>query len=157
MGSKTKAVQAPFQQNTTNTYAEWAPSNTPDIQAARDAPAMPESLAPALQAQFDRAKQRSSDRWGSAYNQNIPNVTRNAMQGREERDATADYGSALGESAYQANNNNFARRMALAEMTMGRPLQTGGSSSGYNTQLMQQPSIWGSILGGAAGIASKFI
>lgn len=157
MGSKTKAVQTPFQNTTTNTFTEWTPSNTPDIQAARESPAVPETLAPALQAQFDRAQQRSADRWGSAYNQNIPAVTRNAMLGRENRDYQADYGAALGQSAYDANNANFARKMGIAEMTMGRPLQTGGTSSGYNTQVMQTPSIWGSIIGGAANVGGAAI
>lgn len=142
----------------TNTYTEWKPSDTPDIQAAREAPAMPETLAPALQAQFDRAQERSANRWNTAYAANIPDVTRRAMQAQEQRGNAQDYGTALSQSAWDANQMNFARRMALAEMTMGRPLQTG--SSGYNSQFAPQSGstqgLWGSIISGGATVAAAF-
>lgn len=118
---------------------------------------MPESLAPNLQAQFDRAQELSSQRWNSAYGQQIPEVTRRAMQGQEQRGMAQDYGTALSQSAWDSNQMNFARRMALAEMTMGRPLQT--SSSGYNTQFAPQQQgsgIWGSLIGAGATVAAAF-
>ena len=136
----TKTVKTPYQN--TQTYQEWKPTETQDTAALRAMSPAPESLAPALQAQYDRAQEQSRQRYGSAYGQNIPEVTRRAMQGQEQRGLTQDYGAALSQSAYDANQANFARRMALAEMTIGRPLQSG--SSGYQSQVA--PSIWGQII-----------
>ena len=158
MGKKKKAETQQLPYSQTNTYTEWKPSDTPDVQAARAAAPMPETLAPNLQAQYDRARQQSANRWNTAYAANIPEVTRRAMQAQEERGAAQDYGSMLSQSAWDANNANFARRMALAEMTLGRPLQT--SSSGYNTQFSPQQQgggFWSNLVGGALGAATKFI
>lgn len=150
---KAKSQQMPFEQNTQ--YGEWRPSETEDLKALRAVPNMPESLAPSLQAQFDRGQEASRQRWNSAYGQNIPEVTRRAMQGQEQRGMTADYGSAMGQAAFDANQANYARKLALAEMTLGRPIQT--KSYGYQTQFAPSSGIWnsliqagGTVLGGMA-------
>ena len=115
MGKK-KPVQLPFEQNVE--YQEWKPSETPDTQALRSMSAMPETLAPALQAQYDRAQERSAQSWGSAYGANIPDVTRRAMQGQERRGMMADYGAQVGQAAFDANNANFQRRLACKARAM---------------------------------------
>lgn len=151
MGKK-KPVQLPFEQNVE--YQEWKPSETPDTQALRSMSAMPETLAPALQAQYDRAQERSAQSWGSAYGANIPDVTRRAMQGQERRGMMADYGAQVGQAAFDANNANFQRRLALAEMTLGRPLQS--KSYGFKNELPQGRSIWSDIIAGGAQVGAAF-
>jgi hypothetical protein len=137
---------------TENQYKEWTPSNTPDIQNVRDFQDTPESLAPSLQAQYDRAQQRNASRLNSSYNQNIPQSARLAMQQQGDRDMNADYGAALGQSAYTSNQAKLARQMGLAEMTMGKPLQS------KSTQTQEEKGgTFGKILGGALGMASSFI
>lgn len=152
MGDKFKEHKKPFEQNTQ--YTEWAPSNTPDLQAVRDFQDMPGGLAPSLQAQFDRGQQRNANRLSSSYNQNIPQTARLAMQQQGDRDMTADYGSALGQSAFDANRIKLGRQMGLAEMTLGKPLAT--KQWGYDTQISQQPSIWKQLLGGALSAGAAF-
>jgi len=145
--SKPKQVQT-----TENKYTEWRPTDTADIQAVRGFQDTPESVAPALQAQYDRAQQRNAARLNSSYNQNIPQTARMAMQQQGDRDFLADYGSQIRQSGMDANQAKLARQMGLAEMTIGRPLQT----SGTQTQ-QQQGGFWNSLAGGALGIASRFI
>ncbi len=150
MGSKTKATKAPYESNSTS-YVE----NSPDIDAAREQAGVNinDIMAPALQAQYDRARQKAETRTNSAYNQAIPAQLRMAQQNMQERDLTGDQGMALAQGAYDQNQTAFARRMALADLTAKRQ-QTG---SGYNTQVTQTPSLWGSIIGGGLGLASSFI
>jgi hypothetical protein len=147
---KAKPMKLPEEQRIE--YSEWRPSETQDTQALRAMSPMPETLAPALQSQFDRARELSSQRWNSAYGQGIPEVARRALQGQEQRGMTADYGSALGQAAFDANNANFARRMGLAEMTIGRPLTS--YTSGYRSAPTE--SIWKSIIGAAGQAAGGF-
>lgn len=149
MGKK-KPVQLPYEQNIQ--YQEWRPSETEDTKALRSMSAMPETLAPALQAQYDRAQERSAQSWGSAYGANIPDVTRRAMQGQEQRGMMADYGTQMGQAAFDANNANFQRRMALAEMTLGRPLQM--RSYGYESKLPPSSGMANSIIQGAATVGA---
>lgn len=42
-------------------------------------------------------------------------------------------------------------------MLLPRLMQTGGTSSGYNTQVYQQPSIWGSVIQGAATVGAAML
>ena len=148
---KAKPMKLPNEQRTE--YSEWKPSETQDTAALRAMSPMPETLAPSLQSQYDRAQEQSRQRWGSAYGGNLPDVTRRALQGQEQRGLMQDYGSALSQSAFDANQVNFARRMGLAEMTLGRPLAT--YTSGFTSAPTE--SIWKSILGGASTVAGGFL
>lgn len=154
MGGKSSQTQKlPYEQNIE--YQEWRPSETDDTRALRAMSAMPETLAPALQSQYDRAQEQSAQRWSSAYGGNVPEVARRAMQGQEQRGFQQDYGSAMGQAAFDANNTNYNRRMALAEMTLGRPLQS--RSSGYQSQQKQGSGFWngmgGALVGAGATVA----
>lgn len=147
--SKPKTQQLPQEMN--HTYGEWKPSDTQDIQNVRNFDDTPETLAPALQAQYDRAQQRNASRLNSSYNQNIPQSARLAMQQQGDRDMNADYGSALSQSAYSANQAKLARQMGLAEMTIGRPIET--KSSGYTSQVQQGGGLLNTIVGGGISAA----
>lgn len=148
---KQKPTKMPYENTTT--YTEWRPSETADLAAVRGMPAMPESLAPNLQAQYDKARQKSQDRWSTAYLGNVPEVARRAMMANEQRGVGQDYMTALQQSSMDANNANWARKMALAEMTIGRPLQSG--SSGYQSAFAP-PGFWQSMaLGAVQGAAGS--
>lgn len=150
---KPKQQQLPQEMN--HVFGEWKPSDTADIQAVRSFNDTPESLAPALQSQYDRAQQRNASRLNSSYNQNIPQSARLAMQQQGDRDLTADYGSALNQSAYQANQAKLARQMGLAEMTIGRPVET--KSYGYTTQAAPQGGgLLNTLVGGGLSMAAAF-
>jgi hypothetical protein len=144
---RAKAMKLPFEQQ--QQYQEWRPSETQDTAALRAMSPTPETLAPALQAQYDRAQEQSRQRYSSAYGQNIPETARRAMQGQEQRGLMQDYGTALSQSAYDANQANYMRRLGLAEMTLGRPLSS--SSSGFSSAPTE--SIWKSIIGAAGQVA----
>ena len=131
-----------------NQYTEWTPSNTPDIQAVRDFQDMPGGLEPSLQAQYDRAQQRNANRLNSSYAQNIPQSARLAMQQQGDRDYLADYGSALNQGYFDANRAKMARQMGLAEMTLGRPLNT------QTTTTTKQGMDWGGLIGGGLSVAA---
>lgn len=155
MGSA-KSVKMPNESNIS--YQEWRPSETSDLAAVRGMPNMPETLAPALQAQYDRAKQKSQDRWSTAYLGNVPETARRAMMAREERDVGQDYMTAMQQSAQDANNTNWQRKMMLAQTTLGRPLQSG--TSGY-TSAFAPPGFWQQMalagVSGASQMASAAI
>lgn len=133
-----------------NKYTEWKPSNTPDVQAVRDFQDMPGGLEPSLQAQYDRAQQRNANRLNSSYAQNIPQSARLAMQQQGDRDYLADYGSALNQGYFDANRAKMARQMGLAEMTLGRPLNT------QTTTTTKQGMDWGGLIGGGLSVAAAF-
>jgi hypothetical protein len=144
---KAKPMQLPSERN--YQYEEWRPSDTPDIQAMREMPTAPQTLAPAIGAQYDRAQELSRQRWNNAYGGGVPEQARQALQQREQRGLQQDYGALTSQNAYDANMANFARRMQLAEMTLGRPLNS--RMTGYDSAPTQ--SIWGDIIKTGAQVA----
>lgn len=147
---KPNTLSLPF--STTNEYTEWRPSDTEDIKAVRNMADRPETLAPAQQAQYDRARERNDNRFGSAYNTNLPTAARLAMQSEADRDLTADYGTAQNQAAYDAYGANLSRRLALANLTTGRPLQS--KSYGYGTQPRQSSGVAAAGISGGATVAA---
>lgn len=145
---KPQTVQTPFQQ--TSTYQYLDTPDTPDIQAVRDAPTTPDGLQPSLQAQFDRNKEKVRNRMDSSYNANIPQAVRENTRLQANRDLSADYGTALAEADYNRTQSEFAKKLAIADLTKKQLVQTG--SSGYNTQAFQPQSsgFWGQLAGGVA-------
>lgn len=140
-----KSTKLPFE----NTYKEWTPTNTPDINAVRNMPDESETLAPNLQAQYDRSTEINANRMNSAYNQNIPNAARLAMQAENDRNARYDYGANLAQASDDSQTRNYNRRLALAGLTIGKPLQTGGYT--------HQKGGWlNSLMEGAGAAATSF-
>ena len=86
---------------------------------------------------------------GNAYGARVPEQTRQALQQREQRGLQQDYGALTSQNAYDANMANFARRMQLAEMTLGRPMAS--RMTGYDSAPTQ--SIWGDIIKTGAQVA----
>lgn len=145
--SKPKQVQ-----ETKNTYTDWSPRETQYAQRLNAMPDMPESLQPALQAQFDRAQAKNAARLNSSYVGNVPVTARMAMQQQGDRDLTADYGAALRQSAFDASNAAKQKMMFLDEAYRARPLQTSGTATSQ-----QKGFDWGGLLQGGLGLASSFI
>lgn len=107
-------------------------------------------LEPALQAQFDRNKEKVRNRLESTYNQNIPQAVRENTMLQANRELANDYGTALAQGAYNDRQVEMQKKLAIAGLTRPQLVQTG--SSGYNTQVMQNQGnggFWGGLLGGA--------
>jgi len=146
------AKKAPFERNTT--YEAWTPPDTADITALREYGDTAETLQPALEGQYNRARENNARRYRSQYNQGgTTAAARIAQEGEAERGLTADYGAALGQSAYDAKQQGLARRTFLAGLTVPRPLAT--KESGYNSQVVD--SFWGKAMGAGASVASAAI
>lgn len=142
------AKKAPFERNTE--YTNWTPPDTADITALREYGDTAETLQPALEGQYNRARENNSRRYRSQYNQGgTTAAARIAQEGEAERGLTADYGAALGQSAYDAKQQGLARRTFLAGLTVPRPLAT--RESGYNTQPNQGGGLSG-VLGGVGSV-----
>ena len=145
---KAKPMKLPTEQTTR--YQEWRPSETQDTQALRGVSAIPESIAPEAQAAIDRQQQMGNMQASTNYAGNMPDTSRRIMQGIGQMMGTQQYGSQLSGAADEALQNNFLRRLALAQMTIGRPLTS--QTSGYTSAPTE--SIWKSILQGAGSAAS---
>ena len=148
---KAKPMKLPTEQTTR--YQEWRPSETQDTQALRGMPEMPESMSPGMQAVSDRQQQMAQQQASTAYGQRMPNVSRRIMSGMENMIGTQQYGAQLSEAANNALQNNFMRRLALAQMTIGRPLTS--QTTGYTSAPTE--SIWRSIIQGAGSVGSGLL
>jgi hypothetical protein len=143
------AKKAPFEKNTT--YEAWTPPDTADITALRNYDDTPETLQPALEAQYNRAKERNATRYRSQYNQGgTTEAARLAQEAEADRGLMSDYGGALGQAAFDSKQQGLARRTFLAGLTVPRPLAT--KESGYNSQVTD--SVWGRLLDGATRVAT---
>jgi hypothetical protein len=149
---KPKTQNLPFE--STTQYTEFIPGNTPDLQAVRDMDVQPPTLAPDLQAQYDQARRRAKNRFNSAYDQNIPNAARMAMQEDADREISRDYGTAQRSAAYDSYDRDMQRKLALAGLTIGRPLQQ--RISGTNSQVVGGTGVLNSVIGGGATVAAAF-
>lgn len=143
---KAKPMKLPMEQRTQ--YQEWRPSETQDTQALRGMSNMPESLAPGMQALIDRQQQMGNQQASTAYSNAMPEVSRKIAQGMGSLMGTQQYGTQMSEAANNALQNNFMRRLAMAQMTMGKPLTS--QTSGYTSAPTE--SIWKSIIQGAGSV-----
>ena len=143
--SKQKTTQLPYQQ--TNTYSWETPPETQDVKDLRETKVTNEFLEPALQAQFDRNKQKVRSRLESSYNQNIPQAVRENTALQANNELAADYGTALAQGDYNNKQAELQKKYALAGMTRPQMVQSG--QSGYTSQVKQGSGFWGQ-LGGAA-------
>jgi hypothetical protein len=169
--SKVETVKTPFQQQQVqqNTFAPIGIAGTKEAQDFLDVPldfGSEVDVDPGVGRRTDLAEQDVNDRYNSAFNAGVPEFIREANRAKELR-AVRGQGSAEAQAAKYANqqgNNALRAQKTAAELERRRMLlpqifQTGGSgtSSGYNSQAFQQPSIWQSIIGGAAQVGSAAI
>lgn len=166
-GSKPKAIKSPFEQMQTNTYEYKSPSETPEAKAFLNEPldfGKEINVDPGVGRRTDLAVQGIRNRYASAFNMAIPAWIRQANEEKEVRDAEAEgaYERQAAEYANQMGNNQIAAQRTAANLDRRRLLlpqltQTGGSSSGFNTQVMPgSPGFFSSLgqgLGGSLGSA----
>jgi hypothetical protein len=148
MGSKKAQVspKAPFEQ-----VQETV--DTPDIQAFRDFAPDTSMLSSTLSKRFGDRRREVRDSYG-AYSGIPSQVARNALRDQALAGVDEAEGLALAEGDQRAQALKMAKLGTIADLTKK------SKSSGFNTQIVQpQPSIWNSIIGGAAqvGAAAPFI
>jgi hypothetical protein len=162
---KPEPVKTPFQQQQTNTFAPMSIAGTPEGQDFLKTPldfGDPVSVDPGVQRRTDLRKQQVGNRYDSAINFGVPAFIREMNKARELREIDTQGNAEMQQAEYANQLANNERRRALTVAELGRKervlpgiVQTGGTSSGFNTQLTQpQPSIWNSVIGGAAQLGS---
>jgi hypothetical protein len=151
MGSKTKKEQLPFSQQTTYGY-QTPPETQAMLDAKKEIDSPQDYFAPDLERQYALAGEDFEDESNSAWNQAVPREARLAMQGRVNRRLAADRGAAMLQADHLAKQRRALGKMDYARLTAPQLVTTG--QSGYNTQLIQKPSVWGSILQGAAQVGT---
>lgn len=145
-GKKTETKQ---QQQTTNTYGQITPDNTPDVQAVRE---WTPQQNPAIPYQFAarRAAQRSN--LNNVLGGDYSPTERDQITEASDRSLGQQESEALTEEGFGLNAQQLANKQFLASLTQPRIVQTGGSSTG-SVQQTENPG-WGSALGGivSAGV-----
>jgi len=169
---KPEPVKTPFQQQQqqTNTYAPMGIASTPEAQAFLGTPldfGDEVNIDPGVGRRTDLRRQEAENRYNSAFSMGVPRILRESAQAKELRDIDSQGAGEAANAEYikQQTNNERRRAMTLADLqrkqtVLPNIVQTGGSgtSSGFNTQVSQpQPSIWNSIIGGAAQVGSAAI
>lgn len=148
---KPQSVKAPFEQTTTNTYGTMSIADTPEAKAFLDVPL---DIDPGVGRRADLAEQEMSNRWNSAFAVGIPAHIRMQQQEAERRGIRSQSAAESQQAEYAKKLMELERRKTL----LPQIVQTGGQSSGYNTQVLPpRPGFWGQFAGGLAGSAMKFI
>ena len=168
--SKPKPVQAPFQQQqqSTNTYGNHSIADTPEAQAYLNAPldfGQDYNVDPGVGSRTALAEEEIGNRYDSSFMSGVPAWIRNINRQKELREAQGQgaYESQQAEYLNRQGNNALAAQrtaanLARRERVLPQIVQTGGSgsSSGYNTQIVQpQPGFWQKLALTAAGGASS--
>ena len=109
---------------------------------------------PGVAAGFASARRGISDTLDNPLGAYTTPAVREATERAAYGDLAQQEGAATNQASYQNQGLDLARKEDLAQMTAPRIVQSGGSSSGYNTQLVQQPSILNSAIGGAASVGA---
>lgn len=154
--SKPKPVKAPFEQTQTNTFAPQSIAGTPEAQSYLNQPldfGDPVNVDPGVARRTALAKQSAENRANSAFNFGVPRFIREANAAKEQRDIDTEgaYQMQQAEYANQLGNNQMRANKTLAnlaryERLLPQILQTGGQSSGFNTQVVQpQPGFLQSL------------
>jgi hypothetical protein len=148
MGSKTQTVQTPYSNTTTNTYGYQSLPGVDPAQAVQDFKNTPTEIDPSVAQRTALRDQSTQNRWNSDFTSGLPQHLRLQWQDRERREhqAQGDYERQAAE--YAKSQLEMQKKSAL----LPQLVQTGGTSQGYNSQVIQKPSIWGSVLQGAATV-----
>ena len=173
------------QQQQTNTYGRFSVSDSPEAQSFLSTPLnfgdysglnTNVSVDPGVGRRTDLAEQEAENRNNSAFNSSAPRFIREANLAKEKRDIAsqgaaeaqqANYAQQMGQRDLEYRKAQLQgdadRQKTLADLQrwqilLPQYMQTGGSgsSSGYNTQIVQpQPGFWQqAALGAIGGISS---
>lgn len=150
MGSKTSTVQTPYQNNNTVSYGyQSAPGINPEEQVKKfqDVQTNPD---PGVGGRTDLSLQANKNRWDNTFMAGLPYYLRQRVQDSEARSIGLQGNLEQQQAEYMSNQQNLAKQGAL----LPQLTQTGGSSSGYNTQVVQTQSPWAQLAGSAMGMIS---
>lgn len=135
-------------QTQTNTYGHVATPETPDIRALRDFKAVKD---PSIPFQYGRRREFIDNSYKNPLGAATSPATRDAADRAVHQALSMDEAQANAESQYNADNQNFLRQSAIAEMTAPKFVQTGGTATG---QTVQQGGFWSGLLQSAVGQAA---
>lgn len=152
MGKKNKQ-QTQQQQSFQNTYSTINPQGNEYTQSLQD---WKPQVDPSVGYSFARARRNIANTFQNPLGGYTSAGTREAEQRNRYQDLGQQEAQAMQEAAFAANQQEYAKRLALADMLGPKVVQTGGSgqSSGTTVQT-QSPGIAG-ILGGAAQVGLAF-
>jgi len=143
--SKKKQETKSSQTNTASYGWEKSPI-TPEIQGVIDIANKPVSINPAIQGMYGQLegeiKNSYNDPFGSYTNQDVKEKSLRSNLHK----LAADKGRAMNEGFFDAENQQFGRKVAAAGMTAPQLVQTGSTSTGNQTT-QQGGGFWGSVLG----------
>lgn len=148
---KPKAQKMPFENTTQNTF-DWQsmPMDNPFVQRYMDTNV---EIDPGARQRTDLEEQASNNRWNSAFTMGIPETIRMQMAGAEQRGIRRDGADAQQQARYRQN----ALQLQKNERMLPQLTQTGGKSSGFNTQMPQSGGFWNSLLGAGGQIGGAAI
>jgi hypothetical protein len=145
---KPQVVQTPYQGNTSNTFGTASIADTPEAKALMDVNL---DIDPGVGRRADLAEQGMQNRWNSAFNSNVPTLLRQQNQESDRRQIQAQGGAEAQQAEYAKKMMDLERRKWM----LPQVVQTGGSSSGFNSQAFQPQG--NGILSGIAGAALGMI
>lgn len=156
-GSKTSTTQqatSGFQN--TNTFGQITPTDTPDIDAARQ---FQFSIDPAIKQSYGAASKSLTDSYSSPVSGYYSPQMRDASI-RSGRARLADSEASAEQTARQGlQGQQYAQKIGLAALTAPQIVQSGssgsGSSAGSGTTTQSQ-SIVPALIGGAAQVGAAF-
>jgi hypothetical protein len=152
LGTKKTKVNQTQTNQFTNTYGWQTPPETADVTALRGQKA---TLDPSIPYRYANMKEEFANTYKNPFGAyTTPAVRDAATRSNNERLSMAQ-GQAMAEGHYAADNMNFARQAAIAEMTAPRMVQTGGTSNGtVNGTTTQSGGFWSGLITQAVGGAA---
>jgi hypothetical protein len=168
-GGKAKpSPPLPFEQKQTQTNT-YTPLSIAGTQEAKDFSSVPldfgseVSVDPGVQRRTDLRRQQVGNRYDSAINFGVPAFIREMNKARELREIDTQGNAEMQQAEYANQQANNERQRALTIAELGRKerllpqigqASTSGTSSGFNTQLIQPtPGPFSGFFGGlGAGI-----
>ena len=142
-------MQLPFENK--NSYGFM--SQDPNNQFVKDYMSAPIEVDPGAAQRTDLAEQSAQHRWGGGFAAGLPEAYRLRNQGAESQQIRA-------QGARDQQNANYAQSMAEVarkERLLPQLVQTGGNTSGYNSQQQQPGGFWNSLIQGASNVGSAFL
>lgn len=149
------AKKLPFENKSTNTFGYM--SQDPNNEYVQDFREIPLDPDPGAERRGNLREQELENSWNGAFLSGVPDFIRKSRMDSAMREARSDTAAERRQANYQANLAKVAR----AGQLLPQLVQTGGTSSGFQSQY--QPGFWdsfkqgfGSSLGGFLGGGAGF-
>lgn len=152
MGKKTK-TQTQQQQSFQNTYGTINPQGNEYTQSLAD---WKPTVDPSVGYAFARARRKIGQTFQNPIGGYTSAATREAEQRNRYQELGQQEAQTMQEAAAAANQQEYVKRLALADLLGPKVVQTGGSGQSSGTTVQTQPLGIGSILGGIAQVGLEF-